>query len=149
MTTDAESVFIDTNVLVYANAEEAPKHDLALSRIQDYRNDECAVWISSQVLREYLVCMSRPQMFQKPVSIETLCQVVTEFRAAFYVAHDSPAVVERLLALVKEVPIGGKQIHDANIVATMLEHGVTHLLTDNAKDFERFSSHITILPLSE
>ena len=32
----------------------------------------------------------------------------------------------------------GKQVHDANIVATMLAHGVGRLLTFNVADFQRF-----------
>ena len=39
---------------------------------------------------------------------------------------------------------GGKQIHDANIVATMLRYGVLALLTCNPEDFLRFKTLITI-----
>jgi predicted nucleic acid-binding protein len=38
-------------------------------------------------------------------------------------------------------------VHDANIVATMLEHDVHRLLTFNAADFRRFSHLITIEPV--
>ena len=44
--------------------------------------------------------------------------------------------------------IAGKQVHDANIVATMLVHGITQVLTHNITDFARFSSLITVLPLT-
>jgi predicted nucleic acid-binding protein len=44
--------------------------------------------------------------------------------------------------------IAGKQVHDANIVATMLVHGITQLLTQNIADFSRFSSLITVMPLT-
>lgn len=32
----------------------------------------------------------------------------------------------------------GKQAHDANVVAVMLAHGVTRLLTRNGRDFARY-----------
>ena len=32
----------------------------------------------------------------------------------------------------------GKPTHDARLVALMLEHGVTHLLTFNSGDFNRY-----------
>ncbi|MGH7067254.1 MAG: hypothetical protein ACREEU_05635 [Acetobacteraceae bacterium] len=35
-------------------------------------------------------------------------------------------------------PAGGKQVHDTNIVATMLAHGIIRLLTFNLVDFRRF-----------
>jgi hypothetical protein len=36
-------------------------------------------------------------------------------------------------------------VHDANMVATMLVHGETRLLTFNEADFRRFSSVIDIV----
>ena len=40
---------------------------------------------------------------------------------------------------------GGKQVHDANIVATMIAHGETRLLTFNESDFRRFGSLIEVV----
>jgi predicted nucleic acid-binding protein len=34
--------------------------------------------------------------------------------------------------------ISGKAIHDANIVATLIEHGIELLTTENPEDFERY-----------
>ncbi|BAY37984.1 hypothetical protein NIES2111_23270 [Nostoc sp. NIES-2111] len=56
-------------------------------------------------------------------------------------------VTERLLTLMAEIPSGAKQVHDANIVATMLVYGIPKLLTHNTTDFARFSELITVLPL--
>lgn len=42
-------------------------------------------------------------------------------------------------------PTRGKQVHDANLVATMLVHGVTRLLTFNAADFRRFGTLIEVV----
>ncbi len=52
------------------------------------------------------------------------------------------------LKAVEQIPIGGRQIHDANIVATMLAHGIPRLLTNNPGDFQRFAAHITVIPLA-
>jgi predicted nucleic acid-binding protein len=51
---DAESVFLDTNILVYANVAEAPLHELAHASIETHYNAGIELWISRQVLREYL-----------------------------------------------------------------------------------------------
>jgi len=69
------------------------------------------------------------------------------FQSQFRVTEDGPQVTEKLLELMEQVAIGGKQVHDANIVATMLVHGVHNLLTHNTGDFARFSQFITVLPL--
>jgi hypothetical protein len=44
-------------------------------------------------------------------------------------------------------PIGGRQVHDADIVATMQAHGLRRPLTHNAGDFARLATIIDILPL--
>jgi predicted nucleic acid-binding protein len=50
---------------------------------------------------------------------------------------------------MEQVTIGGKQVHDANIVATMQVYGIDQLLTHNVTDFDRFTEFITVLPLIE
>lgn len=60
---------------------------------------------------------------------------------------DSPAVLGRLLELARTTTMGGKQIHDANIVATMLAHGINTLFTFNAVDFQRYAGHVNIMSL--
>jgi hypothetical protein len=60
---------------------------------------------------------------------------------------EGPVVTERLLALLAAVSVGGAQVHDANIVATMQVYGIRQLLTHNVDDFTRFSAFITVVPL--
>ena len=52
-----------------------------------------------------------------------------------------------LAALCREVPVAGKQIHDANIAATMLAHGERRLLTLNVKNFRRYGERIVLVDL--
>lgn len=42
-------------------------------------------------------------------------------------------------SLVNLYGVIGKQAHDARLVAAMVRHGITHLLTFNEQDFARFS----------
>ena len=42
--------------------------------------------------------------------------------------------------LVNRHEVKGKNAHDARIVAAMLRHGISHLLTFNAADFIRFAA---------
>jgi hypothetical protein len=65
----------------------------------------------------------------------------------FQVANVDDRETVRLLQLLTQFQIGGKQVHDANIVATMLGHGIDQVLTHNVNDFVRFSPWITVLPL--
>ncbi len=58
------------------------------------------------------------------------------------VLEDGPAVTATLVNLFRDAAVGGRQIHDANIVATMLAHGERRLLTFNTSDFRRFQDRI-------
>jgi len=56
-------------------------------------------------------------------------------------------VVDLLHDLVHRYQIRGKTIHDANVVAVMLVHGIHWLATYNSSDFERFEE-IALEPTS-
>lgn len=143
----AEPLFIDTNVLVFANSISAPVSIDARSRLNDLSNQGSPLWISRQVLREYMATMSRSQTFQKSVHSASLIADIHRFQSQFLIAEDGPLVTDRLLKLIGSIPIGGKQIHDANIVATMLAHGLRRLLTHNVIDFQRFAGTIDLIPM--
>jgi hypothetical protein len=44
-------------------------------------------------------------------------------------------------------PAAAGRVHDANVVATALAHGVERILTANTDDFMRFSDFVEIVPL--
>ncbi|GAX42343.1 hypothetical protein NIES4075_33440 [Tolypothrix sp. NIES-4075] len=45
MTGDANSIFLDTNILVYANVPEYPLHLVAINAIQSYEQSSIGVII--------------------------------------------------------------------------------------------------------
>jgi len=143
VTMDDSALFVDTNVLVYANVIETPFHEQALSAINTAHQAGRTIWISRQIIREYLVTMSRPQTFEN-LPVTTILEQVDQFIKHFQVADDTAAVTGQLVTLMGNLKIGGKQVHDTNIVATMLASGIPCLLTHNVKDFARFGEIITI-----
>ncbi|MEA5599328.1 type II toxin-antitoxin system VapC family toxin [Rivularia sp. UHCC 0363] len=148
-TAGAERIFIDTNILVYASIAEAPLHQPALSRLQTYEQTGQELWISRQVLREYLSVLTRPQSFTAPIPITTLSDLIRALLSRFQVADETTQVTEQLLVLLNQITVGGRQVHDANIVATMQTYGIQQLLTHNVGDFTRFAAQIVVLPLLE
>lgn len=65
--------------------------------------------------------------------------------AAFEVLEDGPHVTDVLATPCREVPVAGGQVHDANIVATMLAHGERRLSTVNARDFRRYGDRLELV----
>ena len=70
---------------------------------------------------------------------------VSRLTRSFEILEDGPLVTETLVGLCREVPVGGRQIHDANIVATMLARGEHRLLTFNVADFRRYGDRIELV----
>ena len=62
------------------------------------------------------------------ITREEALEDVSRLTGSFEILEDGPLVTELLVALCREVPAGGRQIHDANIVATMLARGERRLL---------------------
>lgn len=146
--TAVSPIFVDTNILVYAGLAQSPLNLLAVRRLNELEESGAELWMSRQILREYLASMTRPGAMTITLPINSLIADVRRFSEDFHVAEDSAIVTAHLLTLLATIPCGGKQIHDANIVATMQAHGIRHLLTHNVADFARFGAHITVLPLA-
>src|SRR5258707_11245603 len=146
-TTGARRIFVDTNVLTRATIDAAPLHREARTLLDKLWDERAELSISHQVLREYIANATRPQTYSPPLPMDAVLAQVEDFHKTFYILSDSPAVLARFLELVRKVPVGGKQVHDANIVATMLAYDLEELLTHNVKDFERFEAYIRVIPL--
>jgi predicted nucleic acid-binding protein len=143
MTTEvAEPIFLDTNILVYASVDSSPFYDLARTTITAYEQAGTPLWISRQVLREYLATLIRPNV---GIPITELTATVRRYELRFQVAEESPLVTAQLLALLEQGH--SRQVHDTNIVATMQTIGITRILTNNPDDFAPFSAFITVIPL--
>ena len=140
-------MFVDTNVLVVARAANAPGHDAALATLAAMRREE-PLRISRQVLREYLAVVTRPQTWASPLPMPVALADIRRFASAFEVLEDGQAVTDMLATLCRDVGVAGKQVHDANIVATMLTHGERRLATFNVKDFRRYGQRVELVPLS-
>ena len=138
-------MFIDTNVLVYSRISEAPDHHIARASLDRAVGDGEPVRISRQIVREYLAVVTRPQVWPITMTMEDALSDVLRMMDTFQILEDGPAVTNALIALCREVSVGGRQIHDANIVATMLTHGERRLLTFNPRDFRRYGTRIELV----
>ena len=138
-------MFIDTNVLVQARFVQAPQYAAARAALERATGEAGPLSISRQVLREYLAVATRSQSWANPEPMEDALVHVRTMAGAYRVLEDGPAVTEILLALLRDVPTAGSQVHDANIVATMLAHGERRLLTFNMSDFRRFEGRVELV----
>lgn len=138
-------VFIDTNVLVCATLGDSTHCFAARRLIDQLERANTELWISQQVLREFVASMTRPQGPSAPLPIHEVITLTRQIERRFCVAEEHQLVREQLYLLIEQIPTGGRQIHDANLVATMLAFGVRRLATFNTADFQRFKGLIELV----
>jgi predicted nucleic acid-binding protein len=148
VTAAAERLLVDTNVLVYASLRNSVWHVPAIQALHSELQAGAELWVCRQVLREYLAVLTRPGTTTLAAPAMTASSDVAAFEKMFHVADDTREVTARLLALAQSVPMGGKQVHDANLVATMQAYGILRLLTHNVADFARFSAWIKVVSIA-
>ncbi len=134
----------DTNVLVHSTAPNSPDHARARAALARLAS-QGPVAVTRQILREYIAATTRPQSWSRAFTLAEATADTDAFARGFTVLEDGPDVWDALMRLSQRVAFGGKQVHDANIVATMLAHGETRLLTFNAADFRRFGPAIELV----
>ena len=114
-------MFVDTNLLAQGRFASAPVHESAHRALERVLGQEPA--LSRQVLRECLAVVTRPQTWSVPLPRAEAIADVLELSRSFTIPEDGPAVTAILLELCRDLPVGGRQVHDANIAATMPAHG--------------------------
>ena len=140
----ADSIFIDTNVLVYATIPSSPMHAAAIAALHRIAQAGTEGWISRQVLREYLVQLTRPGVLPVQQVPSLAASQASALLSIYRVADETSSVTNELLAFLASGLASGKQIHDANVVATCRVYGIRRLLKHNVSDFARFSTLLTI-----
>ena len=140
-------MFIDTNVLVAVRFVTAPAHPIARAGLNRAGKSTETLYISRQIVREYLATVTRPQSWAAPLPMADALEDVTRLTSSFALLEDGPRVMDMLTTLCREVPVAGRQIHDGNIVATMMAYGERRLLTFNRGDFRRYGERIELVDM--
>ena len=86
---------------------------------------------SRQVLREYLAVVTLPLIWLVPISREIALDNVEQWVGTYEILDNDPVVTDEIVSPCREVRLVGRQIHNANTVATMLAYGESGLLTLN------------------
>jgi predicted nucleic acid-binding protein len=144
----ADRAVLDTNVLLAATDEARQEHEHAVAAINLWPASGLVLYTSGQIMREYLAVATRP-VDQNGLGMARPDAVanVRALRARLNLLAEDIKVSDRLLELLETIECAGKQIHDANVVATMLVHGIDTVVTMNVDDFARFGDHVQVADL--
>ncbi len=137
----------DTNILLRSVQAMHPTYSdvsRAVDLLFDRGDDLC---VTSQNLIEFWAVASRPISENGlGLSLPETALELTKLKATFTLLPESTAVLPQWEKLVIKQKVIGKQVHDAHLVAAMLVHNLTHLLTFNDRDFKRFTEITVVNP---
>ena len=127
---------LDTNVVLRVLNPALPDHEQAsdaVARLLQNGDEPC---VTAQNLIELWVVATRPLAANGlGLAPEVVRQHHDTLLRRFTFLGDTGSVFAHWRTLVQSHRIVGKRAHDTRLVAVMLAHGVTHLLTFNTADF--------------
>lgn len=145
-TPHVDRAFLDTNVLLAATDEARADHRGAIDILNVWPARGTVLYASGQIFREYLVVATRPiDVNGLGLPLEAALGNTAAFATRVDSLPEDERVRRRLEEILRTVGCTGRQIHDANVVATMLAHGVETVVTSNVADFVRFGHLIDVV----
>ena len=137
----------DTNVSSRRVLLTDPLYGIVKSAIDALLLQGDTVYITAQNLVEFQALATRPveanglgltptQANERAVDIEAFFPLLAEV----------PEIYPHWRTLMETIDIRGRQVYDARLVAVMLAHGITHILTFNGSHFRRFPGITVVEP---
>lgn len=144
-------VLVDTNVLLRAATPAHSQHPLATKMLRASRQAGHDLCVVPQVHYEFWAVATRP-LLQNGLGM-TANTAAAHLRAVgpplYRLLRDELAIYDEWRKLVAAHQVHGRQAHDARLVAAMLRHGVSHLMTFNSADFKRYPGIEVLDPAKE
>lgn len=140
--------FIDTGLLLRAVFDKMDRHEICreiLDRlIYEEEEGQIELWISGQVVREFLFRATSSRTLANPLQSIAALDKFEFTLPIFRIAEETEEVHALYRQLVREYQVKRSALHDTNIVATMLVHGIETIHSLDG-DFVKFNNLITVL----
>jgi predicted nucleic acid-binding protein len=124
-----------------------PMHSQATGALNVLLESDDEVCLTTQNLFEFWNVCTRP-LNRNGLGM-TVAQTDAELNrleGLFAILSDSPVLYPEWRRLVTKYSVMGVQVHDTRLVAAMLVHKITHILTFNTSDFKRFYEITVVHP---
>jgi predicted nucleic acid-binding protein len=141
------SYLVDTNLLLRLAQPKNPHQREVVRSLRALRRQKESLAIIPQNLIEFWGVATRPHADNGlGLTIDETAKLIGKLKNLFTVLPDNSDIFLQWEQIVIRHRVSGKQVHDARLVAAMLVHDVTHLLTFNTDDFKRFSEITVVNP---
>jgi predicted nucleic acid-binding protein len=131
------SVLVDTNVLLRLAQANHRQYRAATDSVARARLAGEALYVTPQNIAEFWAAATRPVGTANGLGLTTaaVAAEIGTIERLFQLAADDPAIYSTWKGLVVTHRVLGTQVYDARLVAAMLVHGISHILTFNVADF--------------
>jgi toxin-antitoxin system PIN domain toxin len=141
---------VDTNVLVYAADTDSTFHETCLDRLNTWREQASAWFVTWGICYEFLRVTTHPRVLRNPWSADHAWHFLEGILQApgldILIPTDRHEAVAG--AVLRELPhLSGNLMYDAQTAALMREHGITTIYTRDT-DFHRFPFLRTVDPVA-
>lgn len=138
---------VDTNILLRLAKRDEPAYSLARGAAEALRAAGETLCYVPQNLVEFWNVSTRPAG-NNGFGLTTMetDQNARAIETAFTLLVDNERVHGEWRRLVVKHSVRGVRVHDARLVAAMVAHGVTHILTFNEEDFIRYDNITVVHP---
>lgn len=131
---------VDTNILLRIAHRSDERYTLVRSCVNKLKKKGDLLQTTMQNFAEFWNVSTRPvDKNGLGLTLMETDDLLQDLESTFPLLPDLPAVYAVWREVVVNYGVSGVQVHDARLVATMLVHGVTHILTFNTSDFARYS----------
>lgn len=138
---------IDTNVLLRWADNKALEHIQCIEAVEYLAEASYILYVCAQVMIESYVVASRSiENNGLGLTVAETRQFLNDIVESFPCLPEPSDIGRQWYSLMMKYTVIGKQAHDARIVALMLTHNITHILTLNPADFARYSDITTVTP---
>ena len=137
---------VDTNILVYAFEFSDTRHTKAKTLLESCWNGKRTFAITLQNLAEFYTTITKK--IQEPLSKNEAENIVSLFlnHTTWKKIGVTETTLKRAININNKT---GADFWDAMIVAVMLENGITHIYTENVKDFTKIPGLVVKNPFKE
>ncbi|MTJ47099.1 type II toxin-antitoxin system VapC family toxin [Dolichospermum sp. UHCC 0259] len=135
---------IDTNIILRIAQPNHPMCAESLNALARLRRQKENCYLTHQNLVEFWRSATRPiERNGLGMSIIEAEAELQKLENLFPILPDIPEIYQHWKQIVIEYCVMGVNVHDARLVAVMLAHRITHILTFNISDFKRYGNKIT------
>jgi len=143
------AILIDANILLRLLQPHHPHCSLVERAVGTLRTRNETLNVMPQNLMEFWAVATRPTSANGlGMTVEIALEELAAFKRLFSVLPETASVLPEWERLVSTFQVAGRNTHDAHIVAAMIVHGISRILTFNVQDFARYSGIAAVHPTS-